>query len=163
VFSCAESLAPIWQCAGTLPRRPAYCCNNTSFVLVSLSARRKGRRRLARLVPARPRANGKTVLQGALTAAKTYVHARGLAPMGLSPLHRRDHADFCITQMATSPSRRPRLSVAAPCQRLARFFSQIKPPRPEQGLPPYLAMSPTTIPLACPLAGIQRLLLIEGL
>src|SRR5882762_1755157 len=74
----------------------------------------------------------KTVLQGALTADKAYLHARALAAYGPSPLPQAGHADFCIADghfvIAAAKTCQTRVG-----QRLVRF-SQIKPSETEQGL-----------------------------
>ena len=71
-------------------------CNKTSYVLdLALALEEKdaaATRGWFRVDPGACR----TVLQGAITAEKVYVHARALAAYGPSPLPQAGHADFCI-------------------------------------------------------------------
>src|SRR3977135_3178296 len=111
-------------------------CNKTSYVLdLALGLEEKdaaASRGWFRVDPG----PCKTVLQGARTADKAYVHARALGAYGASPLPQAGHADFCITDgnftIAAAKSCQSRAG-----QRLARF-SQIKPSETEQGLTAYL-------------------------
>src|SRR3954470_22007790 len=71
-------------------------CNKTSYVLdLALGLEEKeaaATRGWFRIDPGQC----KTVLQGALSADKAYIHARALGAYGASPLPQAGHADFCI-------------------------------------------------------------------
>ena len=135
-------------------------CNKTSYVLdLALALEEKdaaATRGWLGSIPAR----AETVLQGAITADKVYVHARALAAYGPSPLPQVGHADFCIADGNFV------IAAAKTCQtpsgqRLARF-SQIKPSRAEPGLTAYLREEADYDPAQARLAGIQRLLVVAG-
>ncbi len=135
-------------------------CNKTSYVLdLALALEEKGAaatRGWFRVDPGGCR----SVLQGALTAEKIYLHARALPAYGASPLPQAGHADFCIADTNFV------IAAAKTCQaragqRLARF-SQIKPSENEQGLTAYLGEEADYDPAQARLAGIQRLLVIAG-
>src|SRR5436190_23650095 len=110
-------------------------CNKTSYVLdLALGLEEKAAaatRGWFRVDPGACR----SVLQGALTADKVYVHARALAAYGPSPLPQAGHADFCIADgnfvIAAAKACQARAG-----QRLVRF-SQVKPSDNEQGLTAY--------------------------
>jgi uncharacterized membrane protein len=144
----------------TPARADLQFCNKTSYVLdLALGLEEKeaaASRGWFRVDPGQC----KTVLQGALTADKAYVHARALGAYGASPLPQAGHADFCITDgnftIAAAKSCQSRAG-----QRLARF-SQIKPSENEQGLTAYLGEEADYDPAQARLAGIQRLLVIAG-
>ena len=136
-------------------------CNKTSYVLeAALGLEDKGAvatRGWFRVDPGQCR----TVLQGALQAEKTYVHARALAIYGASPLPQAGHADLCVadgnfviagaTTCAARAGHRP-----------ARF-TEIKPAEVEQGgLAANLAEEADYAADQARLAGIQRLLVIAG-
>src|SRR4051794_29632619 len=135
-------------------------CNKTSYVLdLALALEEKdaaATRGWFRVDPGQC----KSVLQGAITADKVFVHARALSAYGPSPLPQAGHADFCITDgnftIAAAKSCQSRAG-----QRLARF-SQIKPSENEQGLTAYLGEEADYDPAQARLAGIQRLLVIAG-
>src|ERR1041384_5468832 len=135
-------------------------CNKTSYVLdLALALEEKdaaATRGWLRVDPGACR----TVLQGAITAEKVYVHARALAAYGPSPLPQAGHADFCVADgnfvIAAAKACQARSG-----QRLARF-SQIKPSENEQGLTAYLGEEADYDPAQARLAGIQRLLVIAG-
>ena len=135
-------------------------CNKTSYVLdLALALEEKdaaATRGWLRVDPGACR----TVLQGAITAEKVYVHARALAAYGPSPLPQAGHADFCIADgnfvIAAAKACQSRSG-----QRLARF-SQIKPSESEQGLTAYLREEADYDPAQARLAGIQRLLVVAG-
>src|SRR3954451_13236523 len=81
----------------TAPARADFqFCNKTSYVLdLALALEEKdaaATRGWFRLDPGACR----SVLQGAITADKVYVHARALSAYGPSPLPQDGHADFCI-------------------------------------------------------------------
>src|ERR1044072_2056491 len=83
----------------TVPARAdLQFCNKTSYVLdLALALEEKdaaATRGWFRVDPGACR----PVLQGAITAAKVYVHARALAAYGPSPLPQAGHADFCIAE-----------------------------------------------------------------
>src|SRR5256714_13989746 len=73
-------------------------CNKTSYVLdLALALEEKdaaATRGWFRVDPGACR----SVLQGAITADKIYLHARALAAYGPSPLPPTGHADFCIAE-----------------------------------------------------------------
>src|SRR5947199_4613716 len=135
-------------------------CNKTSYVLdLALALEEKSAaatRGWFRVDPGQC----KPVLQGAITAEKVFVHARGLAAYGPSPLPQAGHADFCVAEgnfvVAAAKSCQTRAG-----QRLARF-SQIKPSENEQGLTAYLGEEADYDPAQARLAGIQRLLVVGG-
>jgi uncharacterized membrane protein len=135
-------------------------CNKTSYVLdLALGLEEKGAaatRGWFRVDPGACR----TVLHGALSAEKVYVHARALAAYGPSPLPQTGHADFCIADANFV------IAAAKAChsrsgQRLARF-SEVKPSETEQGLTAYLGEEADYDPAQARLAGVQRLLVIAG-
>jgi uncharacterized membrane protein len=135
-------------------------CNKTSYVLdLALALEEKdaaATRGWFRVDPGACR----TVLQGAVTSDKAYVHARALAAYGPSPLPQAGHADFCIADgnfvIAAAKTCQTRAG-----QRLVRF-SQIKPSETEQMLTAYLGEEADYDPVQARLAGIQRLLVIAG-
>ncbi len=135
-------------------------CNKTSYVLdLALGLEEKdaaATRGWFRVDPGQCR----TVLQGALTADRVYLHTRALAAYGASPLPQAGHADFCIADgnfvIAAAKACQARAG-----QRLARF-SMIKPSETEQGLTAYLGEEAEYDPAQARLAGIQRLLVIAG-
>ena len=135
-------------------------CNKTSYVLdLALALEEKdaaATRGWLRVDPGACR----TVLQGAITAEKVYVHARALAAYGPSPLPQTGHADFCVADgnfvIAAAKACQTRSG-----QRLARF-SQIKPSETEQGLTAWLREEADYDPAQARLAGIQRLLVVAG-
>src|SRR4051812_2891464 len=111
-------------------------CNKTSYVLdLALALEENGAaatRGWFRVDPGACR----SVLQGAISADRLYLHARALAAYGPSPLPQAGHADFCIAEVNFV------IAAAKTCQsrtgqRLVRF-SQIKPSETEQGLTAYL-------------------------
>jgi len=135
-------------------------CNKTSYVLdLALALEEKDAAATRGWLRVDPGAC-KTVLQGAITADKVYVHARALAAYGPSPLPQAGHADFCIADgnfvIAAAKACQTRSG-----QRLARF-SQIKPAESEQGLTTYLREEADYDPAQARLAGIQRLLVLAG-
>jgi len=135
-------------------------CNKTSYVLdLALGLEDKGAAATRGWFRVDPGAC-KSVLQGALTADKVYVHARALAAYGPSPLPQAGHADFCIADgnfvIAAAKACQARAG-----QRLVRF-SQIQPSENEQGLTAYLGEEADYDPAQARLAGIQRLLVIAG-
>src|SRR3954449_5905535 len=73
-------------------------CNKTSYVLdLALALEEKdaaATRGWFRVDPGQC----KSVLQGAITADKGFVHARALSAYGPSPLPQTGHADFCVTE-----------------------------------------------------------------
>jgi uncharacterized membrane protein len=135
-------------------------CNKTSYVLdLALALEEKdaaATRGWLRVDPGACR----TVLQGAITAEKVYIHARALAAYGPSPLPQTGHADFCIADgnfvIAAAKACQTRSG-----QRLARF-SQIKPSESEPMLTAYLREEADYDPAQARLAGIQRLLVVAG-
>ena len=135
-------------------------CNKTSYVLdLALALEEKdaaATRGWFRIDPGACR----TVLQGAITSDKAYVHARALAAYGPSPLPQAGHADFCIADgnfvIAAAKTCQTRAG-----QRLVRF-SQINPSETEQMLTAYLGEEADYDPVQARLAGIQRLLVIAG-
>ena len=135
-------------------------CNKTSYVLdLALALEEKdaaATRGWFRVDPGACR----TVLQGAVTSDKVYLHARALATYGPSPLPQAGHADFCIADgnfvIAAARTCQTRAG-----QRLVRF-SQIKPSESEQTLTAYLGEEADYDPAQARLAGIQRLLVIAG-
>jgi uncharacterized membrane protein len=135
-------------------------CNKTSYVLdLALALEEKdaaATRGWLRVDPGACR----TVLQGAITAEKIYVHGRALAAYGPSPLPQAGHADFCVADgnfvIAAAKACQTRTG-----QRLARF-SQIKPSETDQGLTAYLREEADYDPAQARLAGIQRLLVVAG-
>jgi uncharacterized membrane protein len=135
-------------------------CNKTSYVLdLALGLEEKdaaATRGWFRIDPGACR----SVLQGALTSDKVYIHARALAAYGPSPLPQAGHADFCIADgnfvIAAAKTCQTRAG-----QRLVRF-SQIKPSESEQILTAYLGEEADYDPAQARLAGIQRLLVIAG-
>jgi len=135
-------------------------CNKTSYVLdLALALEEKDAAATRGWLRVDPGAC-KTVLQGAITADKVYVHARALAAYGPSPLPQAGHADFCVADgnfvIAGAKSCQTRTG-----QRLARF-SQIKPSESEQGLTAWLGEEADYDPAQARLAGIQRLLVVAG-
>jgi uncharacterized membrane protein len=135
-------------------------CNKTSYVLdLALALEEKDAAATRGWLRVDPGAC-KTVLQGAITADKVYVHARALAAYGPSPLPQAGHADFCVADghfvIAAAKSCQTRTG-----QRLARF-SQIKPSESEQGLTAWLGEEADYDPAQARLAGIQRLLAVAG-
>jgi uncharacterized membrane protein len=141
-------------------RADLQICNKTSYVLdLALGLEEKSAaatRGWFRIDPGQC----KTVLQGALTAEKAYVHARALPAYGAPPLPLAGHADFCIADgnfvIAGAQACQTRSG-----QRLARF-SAIKPSETEQGLIAYLGEEAGYEPAQARLAGIQRLLVLAG-
>jgi uncharacterized membrane protein len=135
-------------------------CNKTSYVLdLALGLEEKGAvatRGWFRVDPGQCR----TVLQGALSAEKAYIHARAQPAYGAPPLPQVGHADFCIAEgnfvIAGAQACRTQSG-----QRLVRF-SAIKPSETEQGLTAYLGEEADYEPAQARLAGIQRLLVIAG-
>jgi len=135
-------------------------CNKTSYVLdLALALEEKdaaATRGWFRVDPGACR----SVLQGAITADKVYLHARALAAYGPSPLPQTGHADLCIADgnfvIAAAKTCQSRAG-----QRLVRF-SQITPSATEQGLSAYLGEEADYDPAQARLAGIQRLLVIAG-
>src|SRR5947207_11388649 len=129
-------------------------CNKTSYVLdLALALEEKdaaATRGWFRVDPGACR----SVLQGAITADKVYLHARALAAYGPSPLPQAGHADFCIADgnfvIAAAKSCQTRAS-----QRLVRF-SQIKPSESDQILTAYLGEEADYDPAQARLPGIQR-------
>src|SRR5215470_14698890 len=154
-------LAALAVFALTAPARAdLQFCNKTSYVLdLALALEEKeaaATRGWLRVDPGACR----TVLQGALTAEKVYVHARALGAYGPSPLPQAGHADFCIADgnfvIAGAKTCRTRSG-----QRLVRF-AQIKPSETDQGLTAYLGEEADYDPAQARLAGVQRLLVIAG-
>ena len=149
----------LW-CLTAPARADLQFCNKTSYVLdLALALEEKGAaatRGWFRVDPGACR----SVLQGAITADKVYLHARALAAYGPSPLPQAGHADFCIADgnfvIAAAKTCQSRSA-----QRLVRF-SQIKPSETEQGLTAYLGEEADYDPAQARLAGIQRLLVIAG-
>lgn len=141
-------------------RADLQLCNKTSYILdLALGLEEKEAAASRGWFRVDPGAC-KTVLQGALTADKTYVHARAVAAYGASPLPQTGHADFCITDGNFT------IAGAKTCQsrsgqRLARF-SQIKPSETDPGLTAFLGEEADYDPAQARLAGIQRLLVIAG-
>ncbi|TMJ03308.1 MAG: DUF1036 domain-containing protein [Alphaproteobacteria bacterium] len=135
-------------------------CNKTSYMLdLALALEEKGAAASRGWFRADPGAC-RSVLQGAITAERVFVHARALAAYGPSPLPQAGHADFCVTEENFV------IAAAGTChsrsgQRLVRF-SQIKPSETEQGLTAYLGEEADYDPAQARLAGIQRLLVIAG-
>src|SRR5207244_11408855 len=71
-------------------------CNKTSYVLdLALALEEKDAAAARGWFRVDPGAC-KSVLQGAISADKVYVHARALAAYGPSPLPQSGHADFCV-------------------------------------------------------------------
>ena len=141
-------------------RADLQLCNKTSYVLdLALGLEEKGAaatRGWFRLDPGLCR----TVLQGALSAEKVYVHTRAPAAYGPSPLPQAGHAHFCIADGNFV------IAAAQAChgrsgQRLARF-SEVRPSETEQGLTAYLGEEADYDPAQARLAGVQRLLVIAG-
>src|SRR5256885_7484983 len=135
-------------------------CNKTSYVLdLALALEEKDAAAPRGWLRVDPGAC-KTVLQGAITADKVYVHAGALAAYGPSPLPQTGHADFCIAEgnfvIAAAKTCQTRTG-----QRLVRF-SQIKPSETDQGLTAYLGEEADYDSVQARLAGIQRLLVIAG-
>src|SRR5437762_5760168 len=99
-------------------------CNKTSYVLdLALGLEEKDAAATRGWFRVDPGAC-KSVLQGAITADKVYLHARALAAYGPSPLPQAGLADFCIAEghfvIAAAKTCQTRAG-----QRLVRF-SQIK-------------------------------------
>jgi uncharacterized membrane protein len=146
--------------AASAARADMQFCNKTSYVLdLALGLEEKGAaatRGWFRVDPGQCR----TVMQGALTAEKAYVHARAMPAYGAPPLPQSGHAAFCIAEgdfvIAGAQS-----CAARTGQRLVRF-SAIKPSETEQGLTAYLGEEADYEPAQARLAGIQRLLVIAG-
>ena len=123
-------------------RADMQLCNKTSYVLDPRSGiEEKGAvatRGWFRVDPGQCR----TVLQGALTAEKAYVHARAQAAYGAPPLPQVGHADFCIADGnfiiagAQAAARNPDIGWCA-----SRRSSR---PRPSRGSPHILARKPNT-------------------
>src|SRR5205085_11335798 len=135
-------------------------CNKTSYVLdLALALEEKDAAATRGWFRVDPGAC-KSVLQGAITADKIFVHARALSAYGPSPLPQAGHADFCVTDgnfvIAAAKTCQTRAG-----QRLVRF-SQIKPSETDQGLTAYLGEEADYDPMQARLAGIQRLLVIAG-
>ena len=135
-------------------------CNKTSYVLdLALGLEEKDAAATRGWFRVDPGAC-KSVLQGAITADKVYVHARALVVYGPSPLPQTGHADLCVADgnfvIAAAKSCQTRTG-----QRLARF-SQIKPSESEQGLTAWLGEEADYDPAQARLAGIQRLLVVAG-
>ena len=147
-------------CLTAPARADLQLCNKTSYVLdLALGLQEKdtvATRGWFRVDPGQC----KTVLQGALTAEKAFVHARALPAYGPSPLPQAGHADLCIAEgnfvIAGAQSCHARSG-----QRLVRF-SAIKPSETDQGLTAYLGEEADYEPAQARLAGIQRLLVIAG-
>ena len=141
-------------------RADLQLCNKTSYVLdLALGLEEKGAaatRGWFRVDPGACR----TVLQGALTAEKIYLHARAHAAYGPSPLPQAGHADFCVADgnfvIAAAKACHSRSG-----QRLARF-SEVRPSETEQGLTAYFGEEADYDPAQARLAGVQRLLVIAG-
>src|SRR5205085_7525446 len=83
----------------TAPARADFqFCNKTSYLLdLALALEEKDAAATRGWFRVDPGAC-KSVLQGAITADKVYVHARALATYGPSPLPPTGHADFCIAE-----------------------------------------------------------------
>src|SRR5437763_14395174 len=140
-------------CLTAPARADLQFCNKTSYVLdLALALEEKdaaATRGWFRVDPGACR----SVLQGAITADKVYLHARALAAYGPSPLPQTGHADFCIADGNFV------IAAATTCQgrsgqRLVRF-SQIKPSETDQGLTAYLGEEADYDPMQARLAGIQ--------
>jgi uncharacterized membrane protein len=145
----------------TAPARADFqFCNKTSYVLDLALALEEKEAAATRGWFRVDSGACKSVLQGAITADKVYVHARALPVYGPSPLPQAGHADFCIADgnfvIAAAKACQSRTG-----QRLARF-SQIKPSESDQGLTAYLGEEADYDPQQARLAGIQRLLVVAG-
>src|SRR4051812_17083302 len=145
----------------TAPARADFqFCNKTSYVLDLALALEEKEAAATRGWSGVDSGACKSVLQGAITADKVYVHARALPVYGPSPLPQAGHADFCIADgnfvIAAAKACQSRTG-----QRLARF-SQIKPSESDQGLTAYLGEEADYDPQQARLAGIQRLLVVAG-
>src|SRR3954452_7649903 len=145
----------------TAPARADFqFCNKTSYVLdLALALEEKEAAATRGWFRVDPGAC-KSVLQGAITADKVYVHARALPVYGPSPLPQAGHADFCIAD-GTFVIAAAKACQSRTGQRLARF-SQIKPSESDQGLTAYLGEEADYDPAQARLAGIQRLLAVAG-
>ena len=141
-------------------RADLQLCNKTSYVLdLALALEQGGAAATRGWFRVEPGAC-KTVLQGALEAEKTYVHARALPAYGASPLPQAGHADFCVADANFV------IAAAKACntrsgQRLVRF-SQIKPSQQGDMLAAYLGEEADYDEGQARLAGVQRLLVIAG-
>ena len=141
-------------------RADLQLCNKTSYVLdLALGLEQGGAAATRGWFRVEPGAC-KTVLQGALEAEKTYVHARALPAYGASPLPQAGHADFCVadtsfiiaaakactarTGSGSCASRRSSHRRAATCS------------------PAYLGEEADYDEGQARLAGVQRLLVIAG-
>jgi len=134
-------------------------CSRMSYVVeVALALEDKGAvatRGWFRVDPGQCR----TVLQGALTAASMYVHARALPVYGPSPLPQDGNADLCVAQHGNFV-----IAAARSCragQQPARF-AEVKPSETEKGLTVYLAEEAEYSDEQARDAGIQRLLVVAG-
>ena len=156
----ALTIAAALAAAATPARADLQFCNKTSYVLdLALGLEEKSTvatRGWFRVDPGQCR----TVLQGALTAEKAYVHSRALPPYGAPPLPQTGHADFCVAE-GNFVIAGAQACHAKSGQRLVRF-SAIKPSESDQGLTAYLGEEADYEPQQARLAGIQRLLVIAG-
>jgi len=141
-------------------RADLQLCNKTSYVLdLALALEQGGAAATRGWFRVEPGAC-KTVLQGALEAEKTYVHARALPAYGASPLPRAGHADFCVAD-ANFIIAAAKACTARTGQRIVRF-AQIKPSQSGDMLAAYLGEEADYDEGQARLAGVQRLLVIAG-
>lgn len=142
-------------------RADLQLCNKTSYVLdLALGLEQGGAAATRGWFRVEPGAC-KTVLQGALEAERTYVHARALPAYGASPLPQAGHADFCVadTNFIIAAAK---ACTARSGQRIVRF-SQIKPSQSGgEMLAAYLGEEADYDEGQARLAGVQRLLVIAG-
>lgn len=154
LLACAVLLA-----AAVPARADLQLCNRTSYILdLALGLEEKGAaatRGWFRVDPGQCR----TVIAGTVDAEALYVHARAPALYGPAPLPQAGHADLCVADGNFV------IAGARACpkggQRLVRFTA-IKPSEGEQGLTASLAEEPDLSPEQARMAGIQRLLVLNG-
>jgi uncharacterized membrane protein len=146
--------------AASQARADMQFCNKTSYVLdLALGLQEKdtaATRGWFRVDPGQCR----TVLQGALTAEKVFVHSRALPAYGAPPVPQVGHADLCVAE-GNFVIAGAQACHAKSGQRMVRF-SAIKPSETDQGLTAYLGEEADYEPAQAKLAGIQRLLVIAG-
>src|SRR5262245_8598992 len=144
---------------GSPARADLLLCNRTSYVVeAAIGIEDRGSaatRGWTRVDPGQCRA----VLQGKVEAERVYVHARGVAVYGASPMARAGHVDLCIAEGTFLVAGAHRCT--RPGQRLARF-TEVRPVETEQGLVASLTEEADYAPEQARLAGIQRLLVIGG-
>lgn len=135
-------------------------CNRMSYVVEAAVGLQEGgaltTRGWFRIDPGQCRAT----LDGTVTAERFYVHARALPAYGPSPSAQAGHADLCVGKQNFIVPAAGR-GCSRPGQQLARF-TEVKPYPSDTGWTAYLTEEAEYNDEQARLAGVQRLLTING-